>query len=141
MLVRWGADGWIGGGDGIDAELKAVVSRKLAPKLVFASKVRVFSCGGVGWVSRNVNAVLLVSVNSLSQLPEVELSPTLVYCGDGRRGEELSVRFAKREFIFARALSMSVALVIFAGLGLVGAEVAWPLFTFLRSSFALRGLF
>ena len=40
-------DGWIGGGEeGFDAELKAVVSRKLAPKLVFVSKVRLSSCGG-----------------------------------------------------------------------------------------------
>ena len=136
MLLRWRVNGWIGGcEEGIDAELKAVVSRKLAPNLVFASKIWVFSCGGVGGVSRKVNTVFLVSVKSSSQSPEVELPSIMVYCG------ELSVRSAKRESLFTRALSMSVALVILTGLGLVGAEVAWPLFTFLRSSFALRGLF
>lgn len=117
--------GWIGGGEeGFDAELKAVVSRKLAPELVFASKVRVFSCGGIGGASQNVNAVVLVSVNFSSQSPGVELPSTLVYGGDGRRGDGPSVRPAKRESLFARALSISVILVVFAWLGLVGAEVA-----------------
>ena len=61
------------GEDGVDAELKAALSRKLVPKPVFASKIRLFSCGATGGVSRIVKAVLLVSVNSWSQSPEVEL--------------------------------------------------------------------